>query len=99
MMHSRTLNIRINKIHERALRLVYKDDVSSFSDLLKKDNSFTIHERNIQSLAIELFKAVKRISPKIMEHVFPLKETLRYPNKNPFVSFKIWPILDQKYGK
>ena len=89
MMHSRTLNNRINKIHERALRLVYKDDVSSFSDLLKKDNSFTIHERNIQSLAIELFKVVNRISPKIMEHVFPLKETLRYPNENPFVSFKI----------
>ena len=88
-MHSRTLNNRINKIHERALRLVYKDDVSSFSDLLKKDNAFTIHERNIQSLAIELFKVVNRISPEIMKHVFPLKETVRYPNENPFVSLRI----------
>ena len=26
MFHSRTLNNRINKLHERALRLVYKDD-------------------------------------------------------------------------
>ena len=89
MMHSRTLNNRINRIHERALRVVYKDDVSSFSDLLKKDNAFTIHERNIQSLAIELFKVVNQISPEIMKHVFPLKETVRYPNENPFVSLRI----------
>ena len=89
MMHSRKLNNRINRIHERALRLVYKDDISSFSDLLKKDNSFTIHERNIQSLAIELFKVINRISPKIMDHVFPTKKTVRYPNENPFVSLKI----------
>ena len=52
MMHNRRLNNRINRIHERALRLVYKDDSSSFEELLKIDNSFTIHERNIQSLAI-----------------------------------------------
>ena len=89
MMHSRALNNRINRIHERALRLVYKDDTSSFKDLLKKDNSFTVHERNIQSLAIELFKVVNHISPEIMKYVFPLKETVRYPNENPFASSKI----------
>ena len=66
MLHSRKLNNRINRIHERALRLVYKDNVSSFDELLKMDNSFTIHERNIQSLAIELYKVVNRLSPKII---------------------------------
>ena len=30
MFHSRTLNNRINKIHERAMRLVYDDNVSRF---------------------------------------------------------------------
>ena len=61
----RTLNNRINKIHERALRLVYNDEESSFENLLLKDNSFTIHERNIQTLAIELYKVVNHLSPKI----------------------------------
>ena len=37
MFHSRTLNNRINKIHKRALRLVYKDETfHSFDDLLKR---------------------------------------------------------------
>ena len=47
MFHSRSLNNRINHIHERALRIVYKDYYSSFEELLEKDKSFTIHERNI----------------------------------------------------
>ena len=68
MFHSRTLNNRINKIHERAMRLVHDDNVSSFQELL---NSFTIHERNIQTLAIELFKVVNKISPVLMSQVFP----------------------------
>ena len=52
MFHSRMLNNRINKIDERALRIVYKDFSSTFEQLLQKDWSFTIHERNIQALAI-----------------------------------------------
>ena len=40
MFHSRTLNNRINKIHERALRLVCKNETFlSFDDLLKIDRS------------------------------------------------------------
>ena len=84
MFHSRTLNERINKIHERALRIVYKDNTSSFEDLLLKDNSVTIHERNIQTLAIELYKVANRLSPRIMDLVLPLKEKIRYPGENIF---------------
>ena len=50
MFHSRILNEKINKLHERALRLVYKDDTLTFQQLLQKDNSVTIHERNNQKL-------------------------------------------------
>ena len=49
MFHSRTLNNRIIKIHERALRIVYNDEQSSFNGLLIKDGAITIHQRNIQA--------------------------------------------------
>ena len=52
MFDGRGLNDKINHLHERSLRIVYKDNNSSFKELLKKGNSFTVHHRNIQSLAI-----------------------------------------------
>ena len=63
MFHSRTLDNRINRLHERALRLVYKDpSLTTFKQLLQKDNSFTIHHRNLQKLrnymALEIMKYI-----------------------------------------
>ena len=43
MNHSRALNNKINRIHERALRLVYRDKKSTFEELLNKDNSVKFH--------------------------------------------------------
>ena len=45
MFHSRTLNNKINKIHERALRLVYDDENLTFQELLDLDGSITIHHK------------------------------------------------------
>ena len=45
MCHSRRLNNKVNHIHERALLIVYQDFQSSFSALLVRDNSFTIHQK------------------------------------------------------
>ena len=74
MFHSRSLNKKINRLHERALRMVYDDDISTFSKLLLRDGSFTVHERNIQSLAIEMFKAKMKIGPSLLEDIFTLTE-------------------------
>ena len=84
MFHSRLLNNRINKIHERALRIVFKDYNATFNELLERDGSVTIHERNIQSLATEMFKAYNGISPAILKSVFPFKEHAQYCTKFPF---------------
>ena len=49
---------------------VYKDNISSFEELLKKDQSICIHHINIQSLAIELFKVKNNLSNRIMCDIF-----------------------------
>ena len=56
MFHSKTLNNRINRLHERALKIAYKYTFYKFQELLDKDNSYTIHERNLNCLAVEMFK-------------------------------------------
>ena len=60
------LNNRINKLQERALRLVHDDKTSSFYELLQKGNSFTIHHQNIQKLAVEIYRVKHHIAPKVM---------------------------------
>ena len=71
MLHSRTLNNKINRLHERALRIVYSD-YKSFNTLLEKDGSLSIHHRNIQSLAIEIYKFHHGLSPAIMGDIIKL---------------------------
>ena len=70
MFHNRLINTKINNLHYRALRMIYLDDTSSFEELLRKDGSVTIHQRNLQFLAIEMFKVDKGISPIFMNDVF-----------------------------
>jgi ribonuclease P/MRP protein subunit RPP40 len=72
MFCSRKMNRKINHIHERALRLVYDDYTSAFSDLLKRDNSVCIHHRNIQQLAIEMFKVKNKLCPEMIQSLFCL---------------------------
>ena len=59
MKHSRTLNNLINGLHKRTLSLVYNNFSSSFSELLEKDKSATIHHRNLKTLGYEIFKQKK----------------------------------------
>ena len=96
MFHSRKLSNRINRIHERAIRLVYKDYTGSFDELLFKDNSFRIHHRNLQKLAIEIFKVKLGIAPDIMGNVFPIIEN-PYDLRNE-IKFKSRNISTVRYG-
>ena len=64
-------NGKINMLHERCL--VYNDKQSSFTELLNKDNSVSIHIRNIQRLAIEMFRFYNGLSPPLMNNIFKLK--------------------------
>ena len=52
------LNNKINRMHEKCLRIVYNDIASSYEELLQIDNSVSVHHRNIEILATELYKKV-----------------------------------------
>ena len=82
MFHSRKLNNKINKLHERCLRIVYSDNTSSFEELLETDNSVSVHHRNIQVLATDVYKIVNGLSPEIIKEVFPFNENTSYNTRN-----------------
>ena len=78
MCHSRENNNKINRLHERYLRIIYNDKRSSFNALLEKDGSVSIHERNIKILATEIFKISKNLAPPQMHEIFKLKDQPHY---------------------
>ena len=70
MMHGRSIDNKINHVHERALRIVYKDKFSSFENLLERDKAVKIHFRNLQVLVREMFKVKNGIVPEIISDIF-----------------------------
>ena len=78
MCHSRTLNNKINQIQERSLQI----------ELLQKDKFITIHQKNLQYHAIEIYKVKMSISPKIMNEMYRF-------SKNPVYSLGSGIRLEQ----
>ena len=78
MCHSRSNTRKINMLNERCLRIIYNDQQSSFTELLSKDNSFSVHIRIIQRLTIEMFRFCNGLSPPLMGNMFKLKAENSY---------------------
>ena len=79
MFLSRKLNNnKISRLHKRCLRLIYSDRISLYDELLDKDNSVPIHQKNFQKLTIEMFKTYTGMAPQIMNEVFPRNYPLNY---------------------
>ena len=77
MFHSRAMERRINRIHERTLRLIYPNQHQlTFKELLEKNKTVSIHQRNLQTLATEIYKAKNKISPEVVNSLF------EFTNKN-----------------
>ena len=91
---SRVLNARINRLHERGIRIVYGDYTSTFDDLLSKDGSVRIHHRCIQLVAVEMFKVKNDLCPELMKCLFRIN-----PNPRGGHTFIIPNVKTEYMGK
>ena len=64
--HSCLMNSKINRQHEKYLRIIYNDKTLCFVELLAKDGSITIHTRSLQVLVTEMFKVRKILSTELI---------------------------------
>ena len=72
MFLNRTLNNRINRIRERRLSILYRDDTSNFTKLLQKENAVTVHQINLQVLATEVYKVNMDFAPHLIKELFTI---------------------------
>ena len=90
MYHGRKASNRINHLHERALRIVYNDNISSFEELLRRDDSCSIHHKNLKHFAIELYKVQNNLSTPIMNELFEFRDiSYQLRNRNDFSKVKV----------
>ena len=54
------------RFHEKCLRLICNDKKSSFEELLEIESTVSIHDRNLRTLAIEIYRIYHGISTTIM---------------------------------
>ena len=73
MFCSSSLNNLINRIHERALRLIHNDHVSTFQEILEITKEKAIHQNNLECLAKEIHKLLNGLSPPIMNGPFMIR--------------------------
>ena len=85
MFTSRYLNNALNNIHERVLRLIYNDHEKSFNSILTEYNLKTIHQKNLEFLATEIYKCQKGLSLPIMNDIFFSRQNIISE------SFRIFP--------
>ena len=72
------LSSKINKLHERRLRLIYTDKTSTLQEFFDKDSPVTIHMKNVESLATELYEEANNISTEIIKEVFNFRGEIGY---------------------
>ena len=96
MFCQRSSNTQINPLHERALRIVYNDNDSTFEDHLKKNNSASIHHKNVRLLGIELYKVKNNHSTHLISDIFNLRN-IDY-NLRSQTDFKQGPVNTVNYG-
>ena len=83
MFYDRTLNHRINHIHERALRFACKDYQTDFRSVVEQKKLVSIHVRNLQLLMTEIYKTRSGLSPPFMKDIVADRNTtynLRHGN-------------------
>ena len=96
MFHNRILNDKINRIHKRALRIVYRDKTSNFTELLQKDNATAVHQRNLQVLATEVYEVKIGLDPQVVKELFPL--STHACNLRSTYEFKLENVKTVHYG-
>ena len=75
MFCSKEANNEMEKLHKRPLQIIHDNFSSFYDDLRMKDNSATIHVRNLQFLMTEIFKTIHDKNPLFMKEIFVMEES------------------------
>ena len=74
MFCDRAPDNKINRLHEKALRIASRNKTFDFNTLLLQSNAVSTHKRNLQLLMIEIYKTTQNLNPSFMKEIFVQKD-------------------------
>ena len=95
MFHIRNTENRVNKSHERALKLVYDGRIYlRLDELLAKDKWVSIHQTNIQFPSSETFKVKNWVSTRLTQSIFQfVKKPYNLRNNSELLRKRNWTVF------
>ena len=71
---AKSLEKKLKRFAELALRFLYNGHRSSYSELPAKSERCTMHVSGLRVLCIEVFKTLKHLNPPFMGDVFKIRD-------------------------
>ena len=95
MFQIRNTENRVNKIHERALKLVPDGRIYlCFGELLTKYKSASRYQTNLQFPTNETFKVTKRIPTRLTQNIFPfVNKPYNLQNNSVLLKKRNWTVF------
>ena len=90
MFTSKNSMLKVNKIHQRTLRVVYGDYNSTYEELLASHNDISMHQKRLKHLTIDDYKTLTNVNPEFM---WPFFKNKSIPYVNPEF---MWPFFKNK---
>ena len=73
---------KLERIQERALRVIYLDKISSYEDLLKRANLDTLNERRLKDILFLMYKVKHQMVPGYYENIVKRNDLKPYSLRN-----------------
>ena len=99
MLCGKVANKKINKVHFKFLKMLYDDDTSTYEQLLDKYDEFTVHQKNIQKLMIEMYKVKNDLGPSLLNDIFKKANNYKGPTLRRNKDFHRPTIKKHNYGE
>ena len=96
MFSSKPSNSKLEKIHERSLRIISHNYKSDYNSLLEQSNECTFRVRNLQSLMTEIYKTIADLNPTFIKEFFIRQDTPYRLKRN--LRLKIPSVRTLSYG-
>ena len=76
---------KVEKIHERSLKFLSNDYLSSYAELLEKSTSVSMETKRLRTMVYEIFKTLNNLNPVFMKDIFHYSPNVTHKKHNLYI--------------